>query len=175
MKVFLLGFGSLAIPLVAIAGLTTKRVPVSSTEEFRASLAGATAIHVYEGLPHQNREKEFLLREVKRKDVTRIADFPFYTPKIEASGKQAIFFRETLADGASYTEFLGEKLCGGFHPDYAIRWSENDHEHSILICFGCHEALIVSGGGTTYRYDLTKPVIEALQKKLSSFRNKRPQ
>ena len=53
-----------------------------------------------------------------------------------------------------------------------IAWSEGAEEYSILVCYGCHEALLVHGK-ESFRYDFK--AVEELKKMLASFKLKRPE
>jgi hypothetical protein len=51
-------------------------------------------------------------------------------------------FQERFAAAVgNSTGSTGAKLCGGYHPDWMIRWIARDGtEHELHLCFGCHEA-----------------------------------
>ena len=103
------------LPSLAI---TKEKVSVDVTEGIRASLEKTEQIYVFEGLPHQ-RDSELLKTESKREDTTSIGGFRFYTPKVRARGEIASELRKTVRSAQSYTQWTGQKRCGGFHPDYA--------------------------------------------------------
>ena len=168
-----IGLALFALLLAPAGGITEKVVPVSAADALRTSLAGAEPVYVYEGLPHQSSEADLLRQERKRDDVTKIGDFPFYVPKFQAAEGTSASLKKLLTVPGSYREFGGLKLCGGFHPDYAIAWKADDSEHAILLCFGCHEALFVSGE-QRLRYDLNRDPLESLRKLLARFEKKRP-
>lgn len=163
--------GMLGLIAVFAVNLSSKKVPVDATAKIRTSLAGAQEVFVYEGLPHQMIERELLKKEKQRDDTTVIGGFPFYTPKVLAKKDVTQKLRDVLASAESYEEFSGEKRCGGFHPDYAVHWVEGESKYSILICYGCGEALIVSAK-KSYRYDLKKE--KELRELLKPFASKRP-
>ena len=162
---FLLAF---VLPSMAI---TTKKVAVGATTDIRASLDRANQIFIYEGLPHQLFESDLLKAEMRREDTTKLGGYPFYTPSVEVQGELLKTLKEITAESDSYTEFTGEKRCGGFHPDYALSWSDGPKDYSVLFCFGCAEALVVDGR-KSYRYDFKK--MEMLKKQLGQFKFKRP-
>jgi hypothetical protein len=66
-----------------------------------------------------------------------------------------------LADPATYEPWSGEKGCGGFHADWYLRWGEGEERHEVILCEGCHEALVYFGGGVV-RCDLTKEGFEKI-------------
>jgi hypothetical protein len=157
-----------ALPSVAI---TTKKTAVSATDDIRESLNKANHIFIHEGLPHQLFESDALKAEKKREDTTKLGVFPFYTPRIEVKGDLIGILKKIVAESDNYAEFAGEKRCGGFHPDYALSWTDGTKDYSILFCFGCVEALIVDGR-KSYRYDFKK--MDALRAQFGQFRSKRP-
>ena len=44
-----------------------------------------------------------------------------------------------LSDPSTYSQWLGESGCGGFHGDWYLRWADG---HEAIICEGCHEILL---------------------------------
>lgn len=61
----------------------------------------------------------------------------------EATAKQ---LAELLADPASYEAWAGEKMCGGFHGDWYLRWGEGAESHEVIVCMGCGEAILYHAG-----------------------------
>ena len=143
----------------------------SATNKLRNTIKNTDSVFVYEGLPHQMFESELLKTEQKRKDTTTIAGYPFYTPKAQVQGKAEVAIKTIIAGSSNFIRFRGEKLCGGFHPDYAVEWSDGDKMYSILFCYGCGEVLIVDGKNT-YRYDFK--FTDDLKKIFTTFDSKRP-
>ena len=174
MKRIIITFLSLIAPSYFLTATTAQKVKVENTASIRKSLATAKSVHIYEGLPHQMVEAEQLQQELKRADITKIGDFPFYTPKVTASPTMSAELKKVLASAEHFFEFSGEKRCGGFHPDYAITWSKDQEEHAVLICYGCHEALFITDQ-QTYRYDLHPDALSKLKSSLASFHSKRPE
>lgn len=66
-----------------------------------------------------------------------------------------------LADSATYEPWGGEKGCGGFHADWYLRCGEGAGRREVILCEGCHEALVYFGGGFV-RCDLTKEGFEQI-------------
>lgn len=66
-----------------------------------------------------------------------------------------------LADAATYEPWCGEKGCGGFHADWYLRWGEGDERREVILCEGCHEALVYFAGDFV-RCDLTKQGFERI-------------
>jgi hypothetical protein len=147
-------------------------VPVASAESIRAGIRSANSLMVYEGLPHQAKEPELLEQELKRRDVTRIADYPFYTPGAPAKDRAAL--QRILGNANHFSTYTGPKTCGGFHPDYAITWRDRGSSYHVLICFGCGEVLI-SDGQQQLPYDIKRPAWAELRALLAEHSSKRPQ
>ena len=161
----------LAILVTSCSGGKPGHPSPSDTNTLRNTIKKADRIFVYEGLPHQMFESELLKTENKRKDTTKIAKFPFYTPKIRVEGTAESTLKTIISNSKNYTKFSGEKKCGGFHPDYALEWSDGDKRYSILFCYGCSEVLVVDGK-RTYRYDFK--FTDDLKKLFTAFKSKRP-
>ncbi len=50
----------------------------------RKSIALTKTMEVYEGLPHQTKDSALFEKEIKREDITKIWNHPFYTPALWA-------------------------------------------------------------------------------------------
>jgi hypothetical protein len=169
-----------ALALVGAAGSLTscvtsapigKPVAIAASDEVRASFRNARTLLVYEGLPHQAHEKALLAQELQRSDVTRIADYPFYAPAVAARQPESL--RRILGNAASFRVYSGPKTCGGFHPDYAVAWSDRGSTHHLLVCYGCGEVLLLSGG-QSLAYNLTDQAVADLQQAFAPHARKRP-
>jgi hypothetical protein len=161
---------------VLLAGCLSAKQPAPASEEasskIRKAMAEATTVNVHEGLPHQMFERDLLASESKRKDIEKIGSFRFYTPAVAATNPEML--KRILSSSDTIQVFGGEKLCGGFHPDYAVQWSSEDGSRFFAqICFGCHE-IIYSDGKNEYRYDFENEPYEKLKKELAPYAKKRP-
>lgn len=144
---------------------------IEAAEDFRKSVAAADQLMVYEGLPHQSLERELLQRETKRSDVTKIAEFSFYTPATSATN---VRLKEVLADSMSIAEWRDSGgLCCVFHPDYCVSWTSDGKTYAALICFGCHEVIFVEGK-RRFHYSLVGKAYESLKRDLAEYASKRP-
>ena len=66
------------------------------------------------------------------------------------------------------------KLCGGYHPDWLIRWTTSDgHTHELQICLGCHEAKMYGSGYRLY-CDLADTAYDTFKTTLSKYTKQRP-
>ncbi|MCW1915071.1 hypothetical protein OJ996_15905 [Luteolibacter sp. GHJ8] len=77
------------------------------------------------------------------------------------SNAKAEELSQILSDPATYQPWLGEKGCGGFHADWYLCWGSGDDLHEVILCEGCHEALIYYAGGFI-RCDLDKKAYEKI-------------
>jgi hypothetical protein len=68
---------------------------------------------------------------------------------------------------------MGEKRCGGFHPDYAVVATCDDGEYTVLICFGCHEILII-GPRSSLRCDMAGETYKPIESLLKAYQLNRP-
>ena len=149
-----------------------RKPPVELTEEFREALRQGAAMEIHEGLPHPYHRPKVLAAEMKREDVGKIGGHAFYTPARDVSENAGL--RKILGDATMVEQRSdGMKMCGGFHPDYAVGWESGGQPVYCLVCFGCGEITYLSGG-KGMRYDmgeLRKPLVEILK----TFRLKCPQ
>lgn len=148
-----------------------ERVPVAAGQTVRANISSANRLKVYEGLPHQVKEKALLERELGKKGVTRILGYPFYGPAVTAKNGEAL--RKLMSDPASYRIYTGPKTCGGFHPDYALAWEVDGVTQHVLVCYGCGEALF-SDGTRLLPYDLKHAALYELRELLGDHARRRP-
>lgn len=67
-----------------------------------------------------------------------------------------------LSDRSSFQEWAGNKACGGFHADRYFRWTEDTQTWEVLLCMGCHEALLFHGG-QSLRCDISRGAARAIE------------
>ena len=149
-----------------------KSPSLGASAALRKSLTLATGIIVSEGLPREMFDAALSQAESKRKDTEMIGDYRFYTPAIAV--KNDAILKELLAATETIELFGGEKMCGGFHPDYSVQWKDQKGRDCYAhLCFGCHE-IIFSDGKKKYRYDLQHEAYAKLKSELSAYANKSP-
>ncbi len=136
---------------------------LARAEKYMAIIAGAKNIEIYEGLPHQDDEPELLERELKRKDITKLADewldYPFYTPSTKATNEDEL--RKLLSGPSGIAADLHPKKCG-FHPDYCIQFQHEKKRYFAFICMGCSDIIIKHGDEThsfIFNSDKLKPLL----------------
>jgi len=105
-----------------------------------APLIGAlkedSKLTLYEGLP---RGRDLIDSEKKAKKTITRYSYSFCEVPNAVSEEDAKRLKVLLQDPKAFEEFHGFKLCGGFHPDFALVWKDGDAELEFHLCFGCHE------------------------------------
>ena len=133
----------------------------------------AESVTLYEGLPHQNDERELFASEKKTKSTLELHGFPFYIETLTLKPKHIDHLKAILGDSQSYRPPLLDKKCGGFHPDFAVGWTVAGKEYFCLVCFGCYE-LRLYGPKAEQEYDMTNASAYQLKSVLASYRQNRP-
>lgn len=133
----------------------------------------ADRVVLYEGLPHQMFESRLFEEERRRKTIQELNGYSFYQEPLALTAKDAKRLSEVLGESATYMPFAGEKLCGGFHPDYAAEWQVGQARYRALICFGCEEVKLL-GPRLDSRNDLDHAAFGKLQELLKGYRKNRP-
>ncbi len=134
-----------------------------------ANLAKADKVTLFEGLPHPAWEHELLAAEAKRKDTEVQHVFKFYTPSQAVDAKLLQAIHPLLTKAIAHR---GAKGCGGFHPDWSLRFYHDGVCTDIQLCFGCHEIRAFDGKEWVY-CDLDK--MDEVAKLLTPLRQKRPE
>ncbi|HEX3656262.1 MAG TPA: hypothetical protein VHV55_10670 [Pirellulales bacterium] len=144
-------------------------------------LRAADKIVLIEGLPHPLYERELLTAELHDKKTQEIHGYPFYQEPLawkdddaqrvsDILGHTALSPMTRVVDGH---KIESTKTCGGFHPDYALQVHQGTTVFDILICFHCHEVMIV-GPGVESTYDLPAGSADKLIDILKHYRSQRP-
>ena len=120
-----------------------------------AGIGKSPSVVIYEGLPHQRKEKELLARELKDKKTVKLHEFPFYAGGIQVRKEDAAKLSALCADLKTFDRYSGAKFCGGFHPDWCVEFKNGPEVYRVLICFGCREARLYGPMNDVYT-DLTK-------------------
>ena len=142
---------------------------------FIAAIAQAKTVTVYEGLPHQAFEQDAYAIEVKRTDLVWFEGFPFYAKPLNVQDADKKSLTAIVSRPTAHVPFRGYKACGGYHPDYAVIWTDRDGKKSgSLICFGCHEWKNFTPAGRLYE-DLEKNAYDELRAILTKYVKQRPQ
>lgn len=94
-------------------------------------------------------------------DTYKIREYSFYNGRISLPPEDEKRVITILESKHSYEPHT-EKLCGGFHPDWAIEIDSRFGPTVYLICFGCDEAIVMEGIGGYFPYDLADDARDAL-------------
>ena len=146
---------------------------------FYDALKEADSLDILEGLPHQLWEQDARAVQIQKEKTQEIAGEIFYQKllNVPAEQKKQItgkFLQQDLFVPPTIDGIRIPKPCGGFHADYALRWSKDDKVFaSALVCFGCGEILL-TGEKVTLMSDLTQVGKEYLSSTLKPFRQSRP-
>lgn len=116
-----------------------------------ASIDGKSMLTLYEGLPHQMWDREQLAFELKNKESITRFGFPFYKTPNPVSEADTKLLSEALKAQEAFVRYQGFKLCGGFHPDFALVWTqEGKVPVEIHVCLGCGEIKAYTDGVEVY-------------------------
>lgn len=147
------------------------------TESYRFAPAafkfieGAERFTVFEGMPHQNFEADLLKIERDKIEETIIGDFSFYPEPQNLQKEDEPALKELLGAPHVFRPFLYLKMCGGFHPDYVIRFTKGEKHCDLLLCFGCGDARILHDGKVIHCHIFKN----AWQKLLAPYHKQRPE
>jgi hypothetical protein len=170
----LAAFAALLGPMCAAdrAALTAKDL-----EQFTPISEGirrASALTLYEGLPHQSWDAEQLKKELAAKKTIQLHAFPFYEAPLALAAEEVAALSKLSSAADSYWSYAGPKKCGGFHPDYCLSWKDGDATWQLLICFGCHEMKLY-GPKAELIADLREDAFRAFEAILKKHRDQRPE
>lgn len=112
-------------------------------ESLSAGIKEADTIEVFEGLPHDLWERELFDAELKNKDTVEIAGYPFYAKPVVLSESDRERLTELYCTKETFVPYSGVKMCGGYHPDWLVRWKQGEKEWIVHFCFGCCEATTI--------------------------------
>ena len=142
-------------------------IDMSALRRFTDAVHSATTIQVFEGLPHQSWENELLKLEIASKETFKSHGHYFYSLAISPAGDDREALRNQALNPSGFQEWSGMKTCGGYHPDWMIRWITPDGAtHELHLCLGCHEAKFYGPGYQLYcnvprqSYDGFKAILE---------------
>lgn len=106
----------------------------------------ATLVSIYAGLPHPNQDIKRYTTELASARNIAIHGHRFYADPIKAPDALRLLLPEVLTNPATYEAYAGPKLCGGYHPDFAVELEADGKRHEFLVCLGCGEILIYANG-----------------------------
>lgn len=110
--------------------------------------AGECAIYqIHRGLPHPYSEKKDFVRELWLSSNRSILGYRFYDRQEKLAPHLSERIASILARPDSYHPYIGPKMCGGYHADFAVMLGGDGKQRWILVCLGCGEVLIRSDDG----------------------------
>jgi hypothetical protein len=139
-------FGSDAQPLAGSAAIHWR--------QFTGTLGNAKRMIIYLGTPSRSLKDP---RPVE--PIIMVDDFEFYKEAKQISPESAAKLTALVSDSASFSEYRGMKLCGGFHPDICIEWQfEQDGQEwhqRAFACLSCREWRLLDTQSAVHT-DMTK-------------------
>jgi hypothetical protein len=133
------GAGVLLLAVGYYASTSYPTTGATDLAPFAALAEEAGSVTVYRGLPHQNNDREGLLRERRENATFRMHGFDFYREPLAVSDETAEALSRWFRDPDNFSDWQGEKKCGGFHPDLALEWKSGRDSVVVLVCLGCIE------------------------------------
>lgn len=114
--------------------------------ELLDALSSFDDVAVFEALPRATAKE---LDKIKMDQLAFEFDgWSFYAEPLRTDRSQIENLRSTFAEHWEfrhhYKNALVGKGCGGFHPDFYVRWKTNEQENHVLICLGCSELKFLS-------------------------------
>ena len=111
-------------------------------------LAAKSAVHrIFRGLAHLYHDKKEFARQLWRTPNRSILGYRCHEQQENLSEDQKQRLRAILSQSDSFHPYLGPKLCGGYHADFAVLLGGDGKERWMLVCLGCGEVLIRSDDG----------------------------
>ena len=158
--------------LVPLAEALTTRVSVASLN-VESQLTPRTKHRLYEGLPHQYWRKNELESERRLKRTIKMQGFDFYAQPNQLAEIDLVAIRDILVNPKAYETYRSGKLCGGYHPDFALVWQCSDGDLQFHVCFGCEEVKVRQGNRLAH-CDLSWDAANALKKTLQKYQFQLP-
>lgn len=130
----------MAVPIVVdydvLAGEELRRF-----NEIANFIKSADEVIVFEGLPPEYFPAEFK-QEVATKQTIRLHGFAFYSRPLSIMSSDFAPLRaaSTKAAHFGFSKMRGIKGCGGFHPDFLVRWKRGKEAIDLMLCFTCGDA-----------------------------------
>lgn len=105
---------------------------------------------VYRGLAHPQVETSLYEKQVEAGGWVEFEDFKFFKEPVDVPRETIDRVLSLYAESNSHQAWGEKDLCPGFHPDYAIVWSDGGTQRVIQFCYGCHEWKFFGPGGMLY-------------------------
>lgn len=151
-----------------------EQLDISVLPSFASALVKSGKAVIYEGLPRPDFESNLFQSEKRTKPTVKIHGYYFYKEPTEFSRDDTVEFESMLATDSAFIDWGGLKLCGEYHPDFAIEWQDAaGSQYDALICFGCNEAKFY-GPGVPLHCDVGRTASKILRPMLFKYGKNRP-
>lgn len=148
-------------------------IDMAAMPSFVGNVKAATGVTLFEGLPHPGWEQKIWETEKSTKTTFESHGHLFYSAPIALSAEDAAKIARLAMDESTFQEWIGAKMCGGYHPDWLIRWTLPDGSFCELeVCFGCHEAKVY--GAKQLYCDLSEDSYSEFKTIFYRYRSQRP-
>ena len=152
-------------------GEPLRTTELASLRAVAADLSQAKNIQVYHGLAHPQRDKDIYAQQLRTLPNRRFEGFDFHAQPEKVSPQRIRDIVNLYSDPDSHQALASPKTtCSGFHPDYALVWSNKNGQRVLHICYGCHEWKYFGPGGILHT-DINEP---AYDKKITQWLPPKP-
>ncbi|HEV3142411.1 MAG TPA: hypothetical protein VGZ47_00845 [Gemmataceae bacterium] len=141
--------------------------------KFTSAVQNADSVVLYEGLPHQRNEYGLFEQELKTKKTIQIHKYRFYVETLSLKNDDAKKLLDLYCDPSTFRPWMGEKSCGGYHPDFCIEWHVGQDSYQALICFSCWE-IKMYGPRTELYCDVDDDALNRFKTILKAYQKNRP-
>lgn len=108
--------------------------------------SGAELTELAAGLPHPYAEPKDFIRDLWLEPNRSINGYRFYKRQADPTEPVRAAMLGLLSQQESFSPYIGPKLCGGYHADFAVKLESTGRSVWMLVCLGCKEVLIYSEG-----------------------------
>lgn len=147
---------------------TPPEYQISSSNELRSTIYSADQIFVYEGYPRWTAVRDFDFESFSYEGQD------FILPKRRIGSDGIAHLRELLGTERFFTDFGGDKACGGFHADYMVEWDFEGSPVRVMICNGCYE-IIITYKDQWFKHDFSESKAPEIKQRMAQFDQKRTQ
>ena len=128
------------------------------------SLSAQSLLSVYRGIPRENPDAPLNQNPANADEVRTLSRFgqTFYEKPLQVNSDRIPKLLVLLKNPKSFSQWSGEKPCGGFRPDYALVWKTGDLITEMHLCFTCKEIKLYRGH-TRFLCDLTQVTCQSLR------------
>ncbi len=102
---------------------------------------------VYRGLAHPEAQTSRYQKQVDAGGWVEIEDFKFFEEPVDVPREDIDKVLALYAESDSHQAWGPKTKCAGFHPDYAIVWTDGGTRRVLQLCYGCHEWKFFGPGG----------------------------